>query len=91
MTMIQVQSLPKLRRLPATMPDDGAISIVIEEGVPIFRAAHSVQNRVEVLLQRQQSETLTAQENEELDRYEEIDDYLSHLNRVVRNLLQTPN
>jgi hypothetical protein len=29
---------------------------------------------------------LTSEENEELDRYEEVDDYLSFVNRAIRNL-----
>jgi len=81
-------SLPRLRRLPTSLPGDGAISIRLEEGAPIFRASTAVQARIQVLLQKQQTDSLSPAENEELDRYEEIDDYLSHLNRMVRNLLQ---
>jgi uncharacterized protein YnzC (UPF0291/DUF896 family) len=39
---------------------------------------------------KQQAGTLTEEEAEEVDRYEEIDDYLSFLNRLVRNQLQSP-
>ncbi|MCL4266054.1 MAG: hypothetical protein KJ069_22785 [Anaerolineae bacterium] len=87
--MLQVDPFPKLNRLPATLPDDGAINMALENGVPIFRASTVVQTRIEQLLARQQVRTLTAVEEEELDRYEEIDDYLSHLNRLVRNLVET--
>jgi hypothetical protein len=38
-------------------------------------------------LRKQQSSQLSREEEQELDRYEEIDDYLSFLNRTVRNLL----
>jgi hypothetical protein len=68
------------------MPDDGAIDISLEEGVPIFRASRQVQVRIQTLLDKQLAGTSTTAESEELDRYEDIDDYLSHLNRVVRNL-----
>ncbi len=83
--------LPSLKKLPKSIPNDGAISMVLEEGVPVFRASTQVQERIQTLLAYQQDERLTSEEMEELDRYEEIDDYLSHLNRVVRNLLQSQN
>jgi hypothetical protein len=88
MTTALVQPYPKLRALPVTLPAEGAIRIELEEGIPILRASTSVQARVETLLLKQQASDLTEEETEELDHYEEIDDYLSFLNRVVRNLLQ---
>jgi uncharacterized protein YcbK (DUF882 family) len=87
--MMQPYPLPNLRKLPKSMPDDGAISIALVEGVPVFRASSKVQARIETLLSHQQDSSLTSEEDEELDRYEEIDDYLSHLNRVVRNIIQS--
>ena len=72
------------------MPLEGAIRIELQEGVPVLRASRTVQDRVETLLRKQQEGELTEEEAEELDRYEEIDDYLSFLNRVIRNLLQSP-
>ncbi len=80
---------PKLHSLPASLPMEGAVRIELEEGVPIFRASQAIQARVEALLFKQQSSQLTAEEAQELDRYEEIDDYLSFLNRTVRNLFQS--
>ena len=82
---------PKLQSLPATLPLEGAVRIELEEGVPIFRASSTVQTRIETLLLKQQTSQLNADEEQELNRYEEIDDYLSFLNRVVRNLFQTQN
>ena len=87
-TMI-IHPLPKLQSLPATLPVEGAVRIELEEGVPIFRASGTVQARIEALLLKQRASRLSAEEEQELDRYEEIDDYLSFLNRVVRNLLHT--
>lgn len=89
--MMQMYPLPNLKKLPKSMPNDGAISMALEEGVPVFRASTQVQERIQALLSHQQEDQLTSEEVEELDRYEEIDDYLSHLNRVVRNLLQSQN
>ena len=34
--------------------------------------------------------TLAPEETTELDRYEELDEYLSFLNRMVRNMLAAP-
>lgn len=89
--MMPSYPLPSLKKLPKSMPNDGAISMSLEEGIPVFRAAAEVQARIQELLTHQQEDQLTSDEVEELDRYEEIDDYLSHLNRVVRNLLQSQN
>ena len=77
---------PKLTELPVSLPADGAISIVLVQGVPTFRASAAVLSRVEQLTQKEQGSGLSQTEAAELTRYEEVDDYLSHLNRVVRNL-----
>jgi uncharacterized protein YnzC (UPF0291/DUF896 family) len=90
MTDTAVNAYPRLHQLPATFPIEGAVRIEIEEGVPVFRASTLVQERIELLLNKQQAGTLTEEEAEEVDRYEEIDDYLSFLNRLVRNQLQSP-
>ena len=49
----------------------------------------AVQNRIEELLEKQQDASLNAEEEQELDCYEEIDDYLSFVNRTIRNLSLT--
>ena len=87
--MMQPYLLPNVKKLPKSMPNDGSISMILEEGVPVFRASSQVQERIQKLLTHQLENELTSEEVEELDRYEEIDDYLSHLNRVVRNLLKS--
>src|SRR3712207_1023355 len=81
--------LPKLQNLPKTLPIEGAVSIELVEGSPIFRASSTVQNRIEELLEKQQTSSLNFDEEQELDLYEEIDDYLSFINRTVRNLYIT--
>lgn len=83
--------LPTLQKLPTNLPLEGAITIEIQQGTPIFRASISVQNRIENLLTKQQNTELTPEEEQELDSYEEIDDYLSFLNRLVRNIAQNQN
>jgi hypothetical protein len=82
--------ITRVRQLPASLPVEGAIRIELQEGIPVLRASSRVQQRIEHLLYQQQQTTLSAQEQEELDRYEEIDDYLSLLNRLTRNLYLEP-
>jgi len=84
-----VYPLPKLHRLPAALPLEGAVRLDLHEGLPVLRASAAVQERIAELLRKQQTAALTPEELDELDRYEEMDDYLSFLNRVVRNLSQT--
>lgn len=83
--------LPKLDRLPASLPLEGAVRIELEEGIPIFRATDTVQSRIEELLGKQKQSPLSEEEEQELDRYEEIDNYLSFVNRTVRNLFLAQN
>jgi hypothetical protein len=85
MAIFELLPLPKIKKLPRSMPEEGAISIILQEGVPIFRASRAVQERVQALLDKASEAKLSAAENEELERYQEIDDYLSHLNRLIRN------
>jgi hypothetical protein len=80
-----ISLLPKLRSFPQNLLLEGAVRIELVEGVPIFRAASIVQNRIETLLAKQQNETLNLAEEEELNCYEDIDDYLSFVNRMVWN------
>jgi hypothetical protein len=60
------------------------LSEVIAGRTMYIQALH----RIETLLFKKQNSQLNPDEEQKLDRYEEIDDYLSFLNRVVRNLFQ---
>ncbi|NEQ10508.1 MAG: hypothetical protein F6K37_32675 [Moorea sp. SIO4E2] len=75
----------KLENLPRSLPLDGAVRIDLVEGVPIFRASSLVIERIEILLGKQKENALTEEEEIELDGYEELDDYLSFVNRILRN------
>jgi hypothetical protein len=79
-------TLPPLNALPAFLPLEGAVRIELQSGIPIFRASGNVQSRIESLLDKQKFEGLTELEEQELDAYEEVDDYLSFVNRTIRNL-----
>jgi hypothetical protein len=82
------QPLPRLQSLPAMLPLEGAVRIELEEGVPVFRTSDVIRDRIEDLVAKQRRGGLSSAEEEELDRYEEIDDYLSFVNRVMRNVIQ---
>ncbi len=89
MSSHSVYPLPRLHRLPAALPLEGAVRLDLREGLPVLRATAAVQERIAGLLHKQQTDALSPEELDELDRYEEMDDYLSFLNRVVRNLSLT--
>ena len=78
--------LPQLENLRDTLPLEGAVRIELVEGIPMFRASTTVKNRIQGLLDKQQTLPLNPDEEQELNLYEEIDDYLSFVNRTVRNL-----
>ena len=80
--------LPALCYLPASLPLDGAGRLELQDGVPVLRASTAVQRRITTLLRKQKHGTLSPSKTAELDQYEALDDYLSLLNRLVRNSLQ---
>ncbi|MBC6479045.1 MAG: hypothetical protein EBE86_002700 [Hormoscilla sp. GUM202] len=83
--------LPKLQSLPNSFPIEGAVKIELVEGIPIFRASSPIQERIDALLEKQKKLFLNSEEKQELDLYEEIDDYLSLVNRTVRNIYLNQN
>lgn len=89
MTMNLDQTVPKLSGLPMTLPRGGAVEMELEQGILILRVSPEVQDRIEALLDKQRASGLAEDEEHELRQYEEIDDYLSFLNRLTRNLAQT--
>lgn len=76
----------KLENLPRDLPREQAVSIELVEGIPIFQASRQVQERIESLLQKDKDFSLDDDESQELDRYEELEDYLNLVNRTIRNL-----
>ena len=71
--------------LPKNLPLDGAIAIALQDGVMIFRASQNIQKRIENLLDKREETQLTEIEEQELDDFAAIDDYLSFVNRIIRN------
>jgi hypothetical protein len=86
LTIMTTLILPKLKDLPLSLPIDGTVRIEVQEGVPIFRASHALQQRIEEMLFKQKDIPLSTEEEAELTHYEELDDYLSFVNRMIRNL-----
>ncbi|MGB3760082.1 MAG: hypothetical protein WBA07_27520 [Rivularia sp. (in: cyanobacteria)] len=74
-----------LHYLPENLPLDNAVRIELVEGIPIFRASSQVQQRIKTLIYKQQDSLVSIEEEKELDKYEELDDYLSLVNRIIRN------
>lgn len=79
----------QLERLPDNFPKESAVSIDLVEGIPIFCASQEIQAKIESLLNKQKDLKLSDREEKELDYYEELDDYLSWINRTIRNLYLT--
>lgn len=90
MTVV-IESVPKLHNLPDGLTGANAVEIELEQGVLIFRASRTAQNRIENLLSKQRDKKLSEAEKIELELYEEVDDYLSFLNRLTRNLAESQN
>jgi hypothetical protein len=86
-----IESVPKLHQLPPSLSRENAVEIELEQNVLIFRATENTQNRIEDLLEKQKKFDLSEIEESELRQYEEIDDYLSFLNRLTRNLAESQN
>jgi hypothetical protein len=78
--------LAKLSEVPLGANLETSVRIELVEGVPIFRASAAIQNRIEELLDKQQTEGLSEEEGKEIDFYAEMDDYLSLVNRTMRNM-----
>lgn len=77
---------PVLQSLPDSLPMEGAFSVVLEEGIPIFRASQAVQDRIEALLDKQAEAVLTLEELTELDCHAETNDSPSFVNRIIYDL-----
>ena len=76
---------PALTMLVESLPIDAAVRIELVDGVPIFRAPPQVQSRIEDLLERRETTPLDPEELRELTRYEDLDEFLGLVNRLVRN------
>ncbi len=89
--IMAIDGILKSETLPAGLPVEQAIKLDLIEGIPVFRASRKIQNRIESLLQKKKETSLVTEEYEELDRYEELDDYLSFVNRTIRNIYISSN
>ncbi len=76
---------PVLEALLQSLPIDASVRIELVEGVPIFRAPPHVRARIEDLLDQREISTLSPDERQELIQFEELDEFLALVNRLVRN------
>ena len=74
-----------LTSLPDLLPRENAVVLELQEGTIIFRASSAVNLRIEDLVEKEKTGGLTPDEKKELDGFEEVDYYLSHVNRLIRN------
>ncbi len=86
---VLVESVPRLHALPISLPRESAVELELEQGVLVFHVSPIAQERIESLLEKQREAKLDEGEENELEQYEEIDDYLSFLNRLTRNLAES--
>ena len=80
---------PYLEMLTKVLPLEDAVRLELREGVPVFRAQRRIQERIDELLEKQPTSSLTESEARELLQYEELDEFLSLVNRLVRNSMRT--
>jgi len=81
-------TLPKLEALARALPLEDAVRIELREGIPMFRATPRIQDRIEESLEKQAEASLSDEDERELDRYEALDEFLSLVNRLVRDTTQ---
>jgi uncharacterized coiled-coil DUF342 family protein len=74
--------------LTRALPLEDAVRLELREGVPVFRAQQRIQERIDELLEKQPTSCLTESEERELLQYEELDEFLSLVNRLVRNSMR---
>ncbi len=91
MPLTLAQFMLEIGKLPNSLPLEGAVNIELQEGVLVLRALKATQEQVEKLLQKQKIAGLSSTEKTELDGYEKIDNHLSLINRLSRNLTQIQN
>ncbi|HYM00902.1 MAG TPA: hypothetical protein VEZ90_18235, partial [Blastocatellia bacterium] len=89
MTTTLKDTMPHFDDLPPAFRREGAISLEMEQGAVILRASKAVQRRLASLVRKSQIGKLTNAEKEELEQFEPMDDYLSLLNRLSRNLVES--
>jgi hypothetical protein len=80
----------ELKRLPKTLPTEGAVSIELAQGVLVFRASRFFMERIEILTAKKNVAELTSEELQELQDYEELNNYLSWVNQTIAHNLHYP-
>lgn len=66
-------------------PRNRLVELREEEGILILKAPSALRERIGFLTDKEKGLGLSEEETRELDGYLEMDDLLSHMNRVIRN------
>jgi hypothetical protein len=80
----------ELKRLPKTLPTEGAVRVELAQGVLVFRASRFFLERIEILTAKKNVAELTSEELQELQDYEELNNYLTWVNRTIARNLHYP-
>ena len=80
----------KLERLPKTLPREGAVRVELAQGVLVFRASRFFLERIGILTAKRNVAELTSEELQELQDYEELNNYLSWVNQTIIHTLHYP-
>jgi hypothetical protein len=80
----------KLERLPKTLPTEGAVRVELAQGVLVFRASRFFLERIEILTAKRDVAELSSEELQELQDYEELNNYLSWVNQAIVHTLHYP-
>lgn len=80
----------KLERLPKTLPIEGAVRVELAQGVLVFRASRFFLERIEILTAKKNAASLTSEELQELEDYEELNNYLTWVNQTIARSLYYP-
>ena len=80
----------RLERLPKTLPREGAVRVELAQGVLVFRASRFFLERIGILTAKRNVAELTSEELQELQDYEELNNYLSWVNQTIIHTLHYP-
>lgn len=80
----------KLEGLPKSLPREGAVRVELAQGVLVFRASRFFLERIEILTAKRSVAELTSEELQELQDYQELNNYLSWVNQAIVHTLHDP-
>ena len=82
--------LLNLHRLPNSLRSEGSIGIELVKKLLVFRISTQIQDRIETLIAQKTASALTAEEETELDQYQQLVDYLNLVNETIKKAFLYP-